>query len=331
MITGKMKRSRESDFVELCFPNLNEKRQKVHQPPRPIQEEYISTRKISTPSYVSKGCHDGRSTRPDEGVDKNEQQMDTHNENEVVFMTNLMITAGRHEDALATIKGYLAVKIEKWGSVGLKEEELSLLLSCFRHLSDKKVSSWKCLVKLLRNGKKSSTNTEQIKSYINKMESEISTLCQDAIQMSSFSLPSTSIPCHLLALKMKADYMRCLLKISPPLDIQHSSTISSQVTRIIIQDLYKSALELAEAKLNLCHPLTLQLALDLSTFYFKILNQPKSAHEVACKAFDGAIKAINATSTLPDTPTKPVSIDTYSESIVVLQRIRDFMMVVKAT
>jgi len=163
------------------------------------------------------------------------------------------------------------------------------------------------------------------------MESEITTLCQDAIQMSSFSLPSTSIPCHLLALKMKADYMRCLLKISSPLDLQHSSSISSQVTRIIIQDLYKSALELAEAKLNLCHPLTLQLALDLSTFYFKILNQPKSAHEVACKAFDGAIKAMNATSTLPDTPTTPVSIDSYSESIVVLQRIRDFMTVVKAT
>jgi len=215
----------------------------------------------------------------------------------------------------------VATRLEKLGTDATvpKEEEILLLLTSFRHVSDKKIASWKSLEGLFRSEPKGSPNADKIRNYIKKIEAEIAVLCSEAIHLGTHLIPLNSqnvpTPCRLLAYKIQADYHRYLLKINP--DEAHRSEYTTKIL-----ELYKTALPLAVEKLPPCHHLSLQLALDLSTFYFKDLNQIKTAYEIASKAFDGAIKVMNDATQC---------IDKYSESIVVLQRIRDLITLLKAT
>jgi len=318
MITAKMKRTREIDFVDPC----NEKRQRVSSPqqtPRQFQEEPMSARKLASSNAPKVSVFGDKLTRS--GIDKYDHLDNIVYENEPVFMANVMLQSLRYEDALVTLKVFVATRLEKLGTDATvpKEEEILLLLTSFRYVSDKKVASWKSLDRLFRSEPKGSPNADKIRNYIKKIESEIAVLCSEAIHLGthliSLSPQTIPTPCRLLAYKIQADHMRCLLKINP--DEAKRLEYTSK-----IHELYKTALPLAEEKLPLCHHLSLQLALDLSTFYFKVLNQNKTAYEVASKAFDGAIKVMNDAMRC---------IDKYSESIVVLQRIRDLITLLKAT
>lgn len=235
-------------------------------------------------------------------------------------MVNVMIQSERYEDALVTIKGFVSSKLENQekGDAGPKEDELSLLLTSFRRVCDKKVSSWKSLERCLQNEPKGSIQADKILNYISKLEDEIITICHEAIRLGThlISLHSSNVPvvCRLLGYKIQADYMRYLLKITP--ECQRSDSPSK------ILELYKTARALAEEKLPPCHHLSLQLALDLSTIYFKVFNRSTEARDVASKAFDSAIKVMNDVTQ---------SVDKYSESIVILQRIRDLITLLKAS
>jgi len=214
------------------------------------------------------------------------------------------------------LKGLLLLnwKKQEKGDTFPKEDEILLLQTSFRRVSDKKVLSWKSLERLLKNEPKGSPNQEKIRTYITKIESEIAHLCNDAIRVSTqllYHSQNGPVVSRLLAYKIQADYMRYLLKITP--ECQPSSKIL---------ELYKNAVALAEEKLSPCHHLSLQLALDLSTLYFKVLNQSTVAHQVASKAFDSAIKMMNDVTQ---------SGDKYSDSIVILQRIRDLITILEAS
>ena len=74
---------------------------------------------------------------------------------------------------------------------------------------------------------------------------------------------------------------------------------------------YKVASNIANIELNPTHPIRLGLALDVSVFYYKILNVPDKACQLAKKAFDDAIAEL-------DTPN-----ETDKDSTLIMQLLRD--------
>jgi len=251
-----------------------------------------------------------------------------HIENEInskddgIFMSNVISQAGFPEDALCIVKGNLTSKLQKHGggdNFNITEEQLSLLLRCYRNIGDKKVSSLKSLRRVLRTEEKKE-NILKIEDYIKKIKGELVALCNDAIRLSSdiscraeVVTEREPVVCRVLVQKLQADSLRLLLRLYP-----ESQRLERGQT---VLEMYQTALVLAQEKLTSCHYLTLQLSLDVGSLCFKVLGRTKMAQEILSKAFDGAIRAISNDN---------VTIDKYSESIIVLQKIRDFIAVLGA-
>ena len=75
---------------------------------------------------------------------------------------------------------------------------------------------------------------------------------------------------------------------------------------------YKMATELAEVELPPTHPVRLGLALNLSVFYYEILQSPNKACKVAESAFSNAIRDLNTLST-----------SLYKDSSLIMQLLQD--------
>lgn len=75
---------------------------------------------------------------------------------------------------------------------------------------------------------------------------------------------------------------------------------------------YKAATELAEVELPPTHPVRLGLALNLSVFYYEILQSPNKACQVAESAFSNAIRDLNS-----------LSRQLYKDSSLIMQLLQD--------
>ena len=79
---------------------------------------------------------------------------------------------------------------------------------------------------------------------------------------------------------------------------------------------YGAAWEDAEEKMPSTHPIRLGLALNLSVFYYEIMNEPDKACELAKKAFDSAIAELDQ-----------LKEDSYKDSTLIMQLLRDNLTV----
>ena len=102
----------------------------------------------------------------------------------------------------------------------------------------------------------------------------------------------------------RGDYQRYLSEISS--GEEHKVAADNSFTA------YKTATELAEVELPPTHPVRLGLALNLSVFYYEILQSPNKACKVAESAFSNAIRDLNTLST-------PL----YKDSSLIMQLLQD--------
>jgi len=106
------------------------------------------------------------------------------------------------------------------------------------------------------------------------------------------------------SLLRKGDYFRYLSEISTGDD--HKQTAESSLMA------YKSATDIAELELPPTHPVRLGLALNLSVFYYEILQSPDKACQIAQTAFSNAIKDLDTLNT-----------SVYKDSSLILQLLQD--------
>lgn len=108
------------------------------------------------------------------------------------------------------------------------------------------------------------------------------------------------IPCNC----RKGDYQRYLAEISSgePHKVATDESFAA----------YKAATELAEVELPPTHPVRLGLALNLSVFYYEILQSPNKACQVAESAFSNAIRDLNTLTT-----------SLYKDSSLIMQLLQD--------
>eukprot|EP01124_Arcella_intermedia_P017562 TRINITY_DN2432_c0_g1_i1.p1 TRINITY_DN2432_c0_g1~~TRINITY_DN2432_c0_g1_i1.p1 ORF type:complete len:230 (+),score=54.91 TRINITY_DN2432_c0_g1_i1:534-1223(+) len=229
-------------------------------------------------------------------------------------MTNLMIQCGRHEDALATVQGFLHAKLFSPSNYSPSEEELYLLSEAFHKVIDKLLFAWKELSRQLTR--------ETNKRYHQMIIKRLSKTKEDILEIGERTnvvaarlerVSDVGVVPRTLSIKLQADCLGYQFKVndSPP----------SQQSLKKLERLYQKAFNLAQEKLSPSHNLSLQISLDFSKFYFKLMKNSSNASEIAKKVFDAAIKDIILLDSMAD-PTK-------KESLVVLQKLRD--LVVKCT
>merc|ERR1719229_1446814 len=107
---------------------------------------------------------------------------------------------------------------------------------------------------------------------------------------------------------MKGDYLRYMAEV----EINKESSLAETMVAKDAGEAYQQAYDLARNKLATTNPIRLGLALNLSVFYFEILNDHAQACSLAKSAFDEAINDLDQ-----------LSEDKYKDATVIMQLLRD--------
>ncbi|GCB64106.1 hypothetical protein scyTo_0011709 [Scyliorhinus torazame] len=235
-------------------------------------------------------------------LDKPTEQVVSGNpENEEqVQRAKLAEQAERYEDMAAMMKAVTEQGFE------LSTEERNLLSVAYKNVVGTRRSAWRVVSSVEQKNNTNEGNLPYIRSYRDKVESELDEICNDVLRLlDDYLIPKASNPeSKVFYLKMKGDYFRYLAEVASG-DNRKKAIESSQTA-------YQTAFDIGDEHLSSTHPIRLGLALNFSVFYYEILNSPSDACNLAKKAFDQAIKKLDV---LQD--------DSYKDSTLIMQLLRD--------
>ena len=103
-------------------------------------------------------------------------------------------------------------------------------------------------------------------------------------------------------LKMCSEYYKYLVEMD----------INNKDYKNLAIKYYEKVFEIAEKNLSPLHPTRLGVALNFSVYCYEILKESEKACEIAKKSFDSAVEKID-----------PLSGPSYKDSTVIMQRLRD--------
>ncbi|RCH82021.1 14-3-3 protein, partial [Rhizopus stolonifer] len=186
-------------------------------------------------------------------------------------------------------------------------EERNLLSVAYKNVIGSRRASWRIVSSIeQKEESKESTAVEKIKTYRQKIETELQDICKDILSVLSDHLIPTAQggESKVFYYKMKGDYHRYLAEFLTGEARKESATEAHEA--------YKSATDVAQTELAPTHPIRLGLALNFSVFYYEILNSPDRACHLAKQAFDDAIAELDT-----------LSEESYKDSTLIMQLLRD--------
>jgi len=225
---------------------------------------------------------------------------ETREEN--VYMAKLAEQAERYDEMVDSMKQVAKLDVE------LTVEERNLLSVAYKNVIGARRASWRIIssIEQKEENKGNTVHVTRIKSYREKVEKELSDICNDILSVLDEHLipASTTGESKVFYFKMKGDYHRYLAEFAqgPARDTAAENSLSA----------YKSASDIAVTDLPPTHPIRLGLALNFSVFYYEILNSPDRACQLAKQAFDDAIAELDT-----------LSEDSYKDSTLIMQLLRD--------
>jgi 14-3-3 protein epsilon len=221
---------------------------------------------------------------------------------ENVYMAKLAEQAERYDEMVEAMK-----KVAKQ-DVELTVEERNLLSVAYKNVIGARRASWRIIssIEQKEENKGNESHVKRIKEYRNKVEAELSGICQDILTVLDKHLipSSTTGESKVFYYKMKGDYHRYLAEFATGAGRKEAAENSLIA--------YKSASDVAITELPPTHPIRLGLALNFSVFYYEILNSPDRACHLAKQAFDDAIAELDT-----------LSEDSYKDSTLIMQLLRD--------
>ena len=192
--------------------------------------------------------------------------------------------------------------------VELTVEERNLLSVAYKNVIGARRASWRIIssIEQKEENKGNTVHVARIKTYREKVEKELSDICNDILSVLDDHLipASTTGESKVFYFKMKGDYHRYLAEFA-----QGSARDKAAENSL---SAYKSASDIAVTDLPPTHPIRLGLALNFSVFYYEILNSPDRACQLAKQAFDDAIAELDT-----------LSEDSYKDSTLIMQLLRD--------
>jgi 14-3-3 protein epsilon len=221
-----------------------------------------------------------------------------------VFLSRLADQSGRYEDMVDHVNRLVTVGQE------LTLDERGLFSLAYRNTVGARRSAWRALAAL--EHKEASTGgirgekAQQIRSYRQQIEEEISKYCKQIIALIDATIiPSlTTLENKVFYYKLKGDYTRYIAEITA--GEEHRMAVENT------HECYKIASDVALSQLSPTHPTRLGLALNFSVFYYEILNSPERACLLAKAAFDDALAVMDG-----------LDEDSYKDAATLMQLLRD--------
>ncbi|EEP82999.1 14-3-3 protein epsilon [Uncinocarpus reesii 1704] len=214
------------------------------------------------------------------------------------FLARLCEQAERYDEMVTYMKigGELTV------------DERNLLSVAYKNVVGTRRASWRIIssIEQKEESKGSEKHVGIIREYREKIEAELERVCQDVLEV----LDNNLIPkaetgeSKVFYYKMKGDYYRYLAEFA--------SGNKRKVAATNAHEAYKNATDVAQSELTPTHPIRLGLALNLSVFYYEIVNSPDRACHLAKQAFDDAIAELDS-----------LSEESYRDSTLIMQLLRD--------
>ncbi|KAK9092982.1 hypothetical protein Syun_027893 [Stephania yunnanensis] len=219
-----------------------------------------------------------------------------------LYVAKLAEQAERHEEMVEAMKSVAMLDVE------LTVEERNLLSVGYKNVIGARRASWRILssIEQKEEAKGNERNVKRIKDYRQKVESELSSICNDIMTLiDEHLIPSSSAgESTVFYYKMKGDYYRYLAEFKTGNEKKEAAEQSLKA--------YEMASITAEADLSPTHPIRLGLALNFSVFYYEIMNSPERACHLAKQAFDEAISELDT-----------LSEESYKDSTLIMQLLRD--------
>lgn len=219
-----------------------------------------------------------------------------------VYIAKLAEQAERYDEMVDAMRKVAKLDVE------LTVEERNLLSVGYKNVIGARRASWRILSSIEQKeaAKGNDQHVKRIREYRQKVESELSNICNDVMSVIDEHLvPSaTAGESSVFYYKMKGDYYRYLAEFKSGNDRKEAAEQSLKA--------YQTASSTAEADLSPTHPIRLGLALNFSVFYYEIMNSPERACHLAKQAFDEAISELDT-----------LSEESYKDSTLIMQLLRD--------
>ncbi|KAG0235255.1 14-3-3 protein [Actinomortierella wolfii] len=219
-----------------------------------------------------------------------------------VYLAKLAEQAERYEEMVEYMKKVASSENE------LSVEERNLLSVAYKNVIGARRASWRIVssIEQKEESKGSQSHVEMIKSYRDKIETELTKICEDILEvLEKHLIPKASVgESKVFYHKMMGDYHRYMAEFATG-DKRKDAADKSLAA-------YKSASDVAITELPPTHPIRLGLALNFSVFYYEILNSPDRACHLAKQAFDDAIAELDT-----------LSEESYKDSTLIMQLLRD--------
>ncbi|KAG8494523.1 hypothetical protein CXB51_012191 [Gossypium anomalum] len=233
-----------------------------------------------------------------------------------VYIAKLAEQAERFDDMVTSMKKLAELDVE------LTVEERNLLSVGYKNVIGARRASWRILssIEQKEESKGNEQNVKKIKTYRQKVESELSNICKDIMGViNEHLIPSCSGgESTVFYYKMKGDYYRYLAEFKMGDERKEAADQSMKAYQakrsegtIEVGKCFSSTTT-AEAELPPTHPIRLGLALNFSVFYYEIMNSPERACHLAKQAFDEAISELDT-----------LSEESYKDSTLIMQLLRD--------
>jgi len=192
--------------------------------------------------------------------------------------------------------------------VELTVEERNLLSVAYKNVVGARRAASRIIssIEQKEENKGNEQHVAKIKEYRAKIESELSSICNDILTtLDKHLVPSaTTGESKVFYYKMKGDYWRYLAEFATGAGRKEAAEHSLVA--------YKSAQDIALTDLPPTHPIRLGLALNFSVFYYEVLNSPDRACHLAKQAFDDAIAELDT-----------LNEESYKDSTLIMQLLRD--------
>jgi len=186
----------------------------------------------------------------------------------------------------------------------LTTEERNLLSVAFKNVVGARRAAWRVLASIEQKHADTGKDHKLTSAYREKLEKEITVKCQSVFEVvTPIKEQEKDSESKVFFSKMIGDYHR------------YQCEVSTGETRSELADSAKTSYQeatTAAAELQNTHPVKLGLALNYSVFHYEILNDSKSACDLAKQAFDDAIAELDS---LKD--------DSYKDSTLIMQLLRD--------
>ncbi|CAL0301328.1 unnamed protein product [Lupinus luteus] len=218
-----------------------------------------------------------------------------------IYIAKLAEQAERYEEMVDAMKNVAKLNVE------LTVEERNLISVGYKNVVGARRASWRILssIEQKEETKGNDLSVKRIKEYRKKVESELSNICNDVINViDEYLIPFSFHESNVFYNKMKGDYFRYLAEFKSGDERKEVADQSKKG--------YEAASATAEAELPPTHPIRLGLALNFSVFYYEILNSSERACHLAKQAFDVTISELDT-----------LSEESYKDSTLIMQLLRD--------